>query len=59
MSDIGNEIEAIFARDAAVIRKHGIRPVVFIAFDPPAEARDATRRRDDAAVLAAIKTPQR
>jgi hypothetical protein len=52
------DIAAIFERDAAfyeVIRKHGFRPPVFVGFDAPADARDATRKQADAAVLTAIR----
>jgi hypothetical protein len=56
-SDAAAQLHAIFWRDAElfrVISQHGIRPVVFVGFDAPADTRNETRKQTDAALLAAI-----
>ncbi len=62
-TDVAATIAQIFARDAAfyeVIRKHGIKPVVFVGFDDaPTDTRDEARKRSDTALLAAIGRTQR
>ncbi len=63
ITDPAADIDAIFQRDAAfyeVIRKHGIKPVVFVGFgDAPNDTRTEARKQTDTALLAAIGRTQR